>query len=92
MHSQEPWTADWKSGRINSINGIVAYLPTCYQDVGHEEGRANVALIMAAPDLLHACEMVRDACKDADADNIPRGVTDIALATINAAIEKAKGR
>lgn len=46
---------------------------------------ADARLIAAAPDLLHALEMVRDANRDDP--HIPQ----IALATIEAAIAKATG-
>lgn len=50
----------------------------------------NVPLIAAAPDLLEALEMVRDADEDCKSDGLPT-IPDIARAKIDRAIAKAKG-
>lgn len=45
--------------------------------------------IAALPDLIKALEMVRDADEDCKKDGLPRWCTDIARATIDAALAKA---
>lgn len=54
------------------------------------EAAANARLIAAAPDLLEALEMVRDADEDAKRDGLPT-IPATARARIDAAIAKATG-
>ena len=68
-----------------TIHGAVASV-----HMHHEWGEANARLISAAPDLLAALEMVRDADDDNKLDG-NEGIPGIARAKINAAISKAKG-
>jgi hypothetical protein len=52
---------------------------------------SDAHLIAAAPDLLEALEMVRDADDDCIKDGIPRWCTDSARRAIDQAIAKATG-
>lgn len=65
---------------------VIADTLNCSYKLGPDDQRSNANLIAAAPEMLHALEMVRDANRDEP--HIPL----IALATIEAAIAKAKGR
>lgn len=53
-----------------------------------DEGIANVRLMAAAPDLLEALVMVRDADEDCEADGLPT-IPTAARRAIDAAISKA---
>ena len=53
---------------------------------------ADARLVAAAPDLLGALEMVRDADEDCKRDGLPRWCTDAARARIDAALAKAEAR
>lgn len=57
----------------------------------HDEQAQFANLIAAAPLMLHALEMMRDADEDCDRDSLPR-IPAMARATIDAAIAEAKGK
>lgn len=57
---------------------------------GNDEARANTHLIAAAPELLEALTMVRDADEDCRRDGLPT-IPAPARAVIDAAIAKAEG-
>ena len=61
-----------------------------YSDGSEVELEANAMLIVAAPDLLKALEMVRDADEDCKRDGL-KCMPSFARAKIDAAIAKAKG-
>lgn len=50
----------------------------------------NVPIISAAPDMLEALEMIRDADEDCIKDGLPRPLTDIARGKVDRAIAKAR--
>ena len=60
--------------------------------ISRAEMLANAHLIAAAPDLLEALRMVRDADEDCRRDGMPRWCTDAARHAIDAAIAKAEGK
>ena len=95
-HTPGPWFQVGAWVEIESDD--VADICTCHtEDFGQahlgrsaEEMMANACLIAAAPDLLEALEMVRDADNDRAADGMET-IPDIARAKIDRAIAKAKG-
>lgn len=68
--------------------GHWATTPGAHKERGDDEEFANARLIAAAPDLLEALIMVRDADEDCKRDGLPT-IPIIARATIDRAIEKA---
>lgn len=96
-HTPKPWRADKFSiyGDIHIIGdhyGVIASLVCRGGGELVDENAANASLITAAPELLEALEMVRDADEDAKRDGLPRWCTDIARSRIDKAIEKATGK
>lgn len=99
-HTPGPWKATRRG--IMAINpqtgryGAVVCQPNwrglepddVWLDIPRE---ANARLIEAAPDLLEALQMVRDADDDRKSDGFP-AIPPIARAKIDAAIAKAEGR
>ena len=90
-HTPGPWSVYSGKGVIQVDIGpratghrpcIVHWSGFDSNDLPRQKDAANARLIAAAPDLLHALEMVRDANRDDP--HIPPA----ALACINAAIEK----
>jgi hypothetical protein len=67
-----------------------AYLPAEGRS-GYEEGRSNSHLIAAAPELLYALTMVRDADDDCARDGLAQ-IPSVARSVIDSAIAKAEGK
>ena len=96
-HTPGPWRVTEPNGKGNGIKiegpGDWPRLPEAW--IGFltrsEEQCANAYLIAAAPDLLEALEMVRDADDDCKMDGLPT-IPGPARAKIDAAIAKAKGQ
>ncbi len=88
QHTKGPWymnehISGWSS--VIAPNGYaVCDLTDCDND------KDNARLIAAAPELLEALEMVRDADNDCHLDGLPT-IPSIARAKIDAAIAKARG-
>ncbi len=105
QHTPGPWRitpATLPNGTVGFLNidhdecaqykGIIASVSDaeCIEGISKGERDANAALIAAAPDLLHALEMVRDADEDSKRDHGPQ-IPSLARAKIDAAIKKARG-
>lgn len=102
-HTPGPWTAahngyfwDIRSERDGLISDACAS-NSIYRNgdlIPRNEAEAiavaNARLIAAAPELLEALEMVRDADNDCIADGLPT-IPEIARRKIDAAIAKARG-
>lgn len=95
-HTPGPWKLEisdgpWVSDAYVMADkwGVVARLGLSYS-LPHWDGpqRANARLIAAAPDLLEALEMVRDADNDCRRDGLPT-IPTAARAKIDAAIAGA---
>lgn len=94
-HTPGPWTyrpnKDYDPHRILGSDGSIVmndeqYYPQC------SDNPEDWPLIAAAPDLLAALQMVRDADEDCRKENDPHVIPDAARAKIDAAIAKAEGR
>jgi hypothetical protein len=84
-HTAGPWRYNPDSGRVEAGREIlIANIRAHTFDVGI----ANARLIAAAPELLEALEMVRDADEDCHKDGLST-IPVIARAKIDAAIAKA---
>lgn len=89
-HTPGPWR--YKPD-INGSNYMLVYCSSLASEGDNLRGycgEANARLIAAAPDLLEALEMVRDADNDCRRDGL-RVIPGPARAKIDAAIAKAKG-
>ena len=76
---------------IESRHGLIAVMESSKtRPVTYEKAESNALLIAAAPDLLHALEMVRDADNDCVRDGL-QTIPPIARKTIDDAIAKATG-
>lgn len=89
-HTPGPWAAN---PIVTQVDAMSDMLPICQllwptDQRSEEETEANARLIAAAPDLLHALQMVRDADNDAGHDGLPR-IPAAARATIDAALASA---
>ena len=87
-HTPGPWAVEGpsspkvESAVINGASGMVAYCHgRCYQ-----EATANARLIAAAPDLLEACERVREQLAEQGFVSVLEGQR-----RLDAAIRKARG-
>lgn len=80
-HTPGPW-------RVNGQKSVRGPNLEYIANANWKNGEANARLIAAAPDLLEALIMVRDADDDCKSDGLPT-IPSIARATINAAISKA---
>ena len=93
LHTQGPWeTRVGAADQVFAAGGsrICTVMPK--HDEPHrayDEDVANAHLIAAAPDLLEALRMIRDADDDAIRDGEPRTIPAVARAAIDAAIAKA---
>jgi hypothetical protein len=89
-HTKGPWRKREGSLRVEREDhpGVAI----CYTDTFGTSGEAagNAYLIAAAPDLLHALTMVRDADDDCARDGLPR-IPSAARFVIDSAIAKAAG-
>ncbi|MDE4557459.1 hypothetical protein U8C36_06500 [Sinorhizobium medicae] len=101
-HTPGPWTVEPPSEQTPHIwvnapkSSGVAKIETCNYDDGQgerliDEDFANARLISAAPDLLDALIMVRDADEDCRQDGLPT-IPAPARAKIDRAIAKAEVR
>lgn len=93
-HTPGPWKIDlyWKLESDPMWRCVVSEWTDDFQRMsvcGHI-GEANARLIAAAPDMLAALIMVRDADDDCLRDGLPT-IPPAARATIDAAIAKAEG-
>lgn len=88
-HTPGPWQMDEGNEVHKHGRTIFAWPPL--SGASEEEQLANMVLGHAAPDLLEALEMVRDADDDCAADGLPT-IPTAARAKIDAAIAKAKGQ
>lgn len=103
-HTPGPWVTNTagsaKRGEPFKVTEIYVYAPDTQDDtaicadvidpVTQEPSEANAHLIAAAPELLSALEMVRDADNDCKRDGLPT-IPASARAKIDAAIAKATG-
>lgn len=76
--------------RLHMVGPDGDYVAAVFFDMVTGRGLKDARLISAAPDLLAALEMVRDADEDNKRDGND-GIPGIARAKIDAAISKAKG-
>lgn len=93
QHTPGPWAIDWNVSRIDVFSAdaatLVATIRRSTLSAGIDDvAKANARLLVAAPDLLEALVMVRDADDDCRADGLPT-MPQAARAKINAAIAKA---
>ena len=88
-HTPGPWYIDPIKAHANGNRRIMAEQCTPVAVVP-EHLAADARLIAAAPDLLEALKMVRDADDDCKRDGLPT-IPPAARATIDAAIAKATG-
>ena len=101
-----PWSVNTagsaKAGEAFKIDEIYVYAPDTQDDtaicgdvidpVTQKPSEANARLIAAAPDLLEALTMVRDADDDCIRDGLPHHrIPMMARAKIDAALNKATG-
>jgi hypothetical protein len=80
-HTPGPWEWDGK---------FMVGIPHKGGDTYFRTNPEDAQLIAAAPDLLDALEMVRDADEDCKRDGLPT-IPPVARATIDRALAKAKG-
>ena len=91
QHTPGPWTQDG-FGTIITANGRTLVVEgLALSSRSNEETRANTRLIAAAPDLLEALEMVRDADDDCKRDGL-KTIPSMARNRIDRAIAKATGQ
>lgn len=89
QHTPGPWVASFTHlSEVRATNGAV--IAKCQKLNGLVTLQANARLIAAAPEMLEALEMVRDADDDCKRDGLPT-IPLAARAKIDAAIEKATG-
>lgn len=98
QHTPAPWVIDTRSGYTDIIateNTTQKVAMIHGEDINLEEIEANAHLIASAPELLEACEMVRDLVRDhicASHDISEASAIRITkLGYLDAAINKAKG-
>ena len=95
-HTPKPWTRHEVQHRIVATHArgyrvTVAWMADPHDDaIPAEERDANARLIAAAPALLEALEMVRDADDDCHRDDLP-WLPPAARSAIDAAIAAARG-
>lgn len=82
-HTPGPWRYDDDGAEVVADTEVYVF-------IAHEASGDNGALIAAAPELLEALEMVRDADEDCRRDGLHR-LPELARAKIDAAIAKARG-
>lgn len=85
QHTPGPWKASstWVTGETDDIT-----IAQCsYRDKNLNESEANAHLIAAAPDMLHALELIGKYSDRLDYDQ-----WGTVISTINAAIAKARGQ
>jgi hypothetical protein len=86
-HTPGPWAVGLRADQTIYTKDL---LRVATVECPRKEWKANARLIAAAPDLLEALEMVRDADNDRAADKMET-IPDIARAKIDRAIAKARG-
>ncbi len=92
-HTPGPWRVDESCGNesVRAKNGrLVADCCIVGGGASVAKNIANARLIAAAPDLLFALEMIRDADNDCILDGLPQ-IPAEARRTIDAAIARATG-
>lgn len=96
QHTPGPWVLRDRVYITQASNDAVEIAEILTSDGPHGDGRldsvslADARLIEAAPDLLAALVMVRDADDDAGRDGLPR-IPNLARSSIDAAIARAIG-
>ena len=80
VHTPKPWLA--LGDEVYGADGA---------RVAEAVAKRDMALVLAAPDLLEALLMVRDADNDCRSDGLPM-IPSMARAKIDAAIAKAQGQ
>lgn len=95
-HTPGPWQIEF--GHTQTASGIQYWQVTdgadaicCNQFCYTGDAEVNARLIAAAPDLLEALVMVRDADNDCHSDGLDT-IPPMARAKIDAAIARAEGR
>lgn len=86
-HTPGPWAVGLREDQTIFTENL---LRVATVECPRKEWKANARLIAAAPDLLEALEMVRDADNDRAADKMET-IPDVARAKIDRAIAKARG-
>ncbi len=98
-HTPGPWRLVGRIESSGEVERVVSFHPDnlhySVADVidanGYPENQSNMHLICAAPDLLEALIMIRDADEDCKRDGLPT-IPAVARAKIDAAIAKAEGK